>query len=108
LPRAIGLLVAAARKACHGGVMTYRRFAADDERVDRHKHSLRFNEVRVEKITLPRPLAMARGDALNLWVKDQLLGSGNQAYWSMFPEPVPDLVEKYDDERVRELEKVAA
>jgi hypothetical protein len=38
----------------------------------------------------------------------QLRGRGTDAYWRMFPEYVPDVVEKNDDERVRELEKIAA
>jgi hypothetical protein len=75
---------------------------------DRHTHSLRFDSLSEKRISLPRPLVTAAAiDARKIWVKDQLLAAGNEAYWRMFPDYVPDVVEKSDGEEVRELKKAA-
>jgi hypothetical protein len=73
------------------------------ELVDRHTHSLRFRPLPDAEITLPRPLVTASVDARRLWVKDELASFGNKAYWRMFSEHVPDLVDKGVEEEAREL-----
>jgi hypothetical protein len=42
-------------------------------------------------------------DARRLWVKDELASYGNKAYWRLFPDHVPDLVDKDEEEEAREL-----
>ena len=71
--------------------------------VDTHTHSLRFRRLGDASIILPRPLVTASVDARRLWAKDELASHGNAAYWRMFPDHVPDAVDKGAEEEVREL-----
>jgi hypothetical protein len=77
--------------------------AAFADLVDRHTHSLRFRPLPDPTITLPRALVTASVDARRLWVKDELASHGNKAYWRMFPDHVPDAVDKAVEEEAREL-----
>ncbi len=74
-----------------------------DELIDRHTHSLKFRPLSDTPIHLPRPLVTASVDARRLWVKDELASYGNKAYWRLFPDHVPDLVDKDEEEEAREL-----
>jgi hypothetical protein len=75
--------------------------------VDQHTHSLRFNPLEPMSISLPRPLVTASIDTRGLWVKDELASHGNTAYWHLFPEHVPEVVEKKAEEGARELKAAA-
>jgi hypothetical protein len=75
--------------------------------VDRHTHSLRFHPLPSVAIKLPPPLQAATGEARWLWLKDELTNYGNQAYWGMFPEHVPELIDKLVEEQTRELKAAA-
>ena len=74
---------------------------------DEHSHSLLFQRMADQTITLPRPI-IANADARLLWVKDQLASYGNSAYWKLFGEHVPDVVDKGFKDEARELDLVAA
>lgn len=71
--------------------------------VDEHTHSLRFQPRADATVTLPRSLVAASGEARRLWAKDALISHGNEAYWAMFPDHVPDFVDKSAEEEVRDL-----
>jgi hypothetical protein len=75
--------------------------------VQEHTHSLRFKPLDDVTATLPRPLVAASIDARRLWAKDELISHGNTAYWKMFPEYVPDAVDKGVEEETRELKAAA-
>ena len=74
---------------------------AFDELVDRHTHSLRLRPLPNRAITLPRPLATANVEARSAWVRDELAGTGNAAYWDMFPDHVPGEFRKTEKAEIK-------
>jgi hypothetical protein len=78
-----------------------------EQLLDRHTHSLRFEPLQSVPIKLPPPLQAAAGETRWLWLKDELLKFGNQAYWEMFPERVPEVIDKLVEEQSRELKAAA-
>ena len=66
----------------------------------RHTHSLRFQPLEDVAVEVPRPIFAASAEARRLSAKDELLSRGNEAYWRMFPEHVPDDVEKRVEEEL--------
>jgi len=58
-------------------------------------------------IRLPHA-ATASAEVRQLWAKDELASQGNAAYWRMFHDHVPDVIDKAISEEARELDKVAA
>jgi hypothetical protein len=74
---------------------------------DEHTHSLRFQRAAGKIIKLPRSIA-ANTDARLLWVKDQVRRYGDAAYWKLFGEDVPDVVDKGLKDEARELHLEAA
>jgi hypothetical protein len=71
-----------------------------------HTHSLRFHRLADAAIKLPRPI-ITNADARILWVKDQLSSYGNSAYWKLFGEHVPAVVDKGLIDEARELDHAA-
>ena len=69
-----------------------------------HTHSLHFQFKDGEEIKVPRPI-VANTDARLLWVKDQLNSYGNTAYWKLFGEHVPEVVDKGHKDEARELDQ---
>jgi hypothetical protein len=78
-----------------------------EQLVDRHTHSLRFHPLPNVSITLPRSLHAANSEARWLWLKDELTNYGNQAYWGMFSDHVPEVIDKLVQEETRELKAAA-
>jgi hypothetical protein len=63
----------------------------------KHALSLRFLRAKESLVVLPKPVKINL-EARKLWVKDELHGTGNKAYWNMFGEQVPFPVEKESKE----------
>ena len=74
---------------------------------DRHTHSLRFQPLPESSIKVPPAIIKASPDALRLWAKDVLTSRGNDAYWRMFSEQMPDDVDKHGEEETRQLRAAA-
>ena len=74
---------------------------------NRHMHSLRFQSLEDAAVKVPPAIVTASAEARRLWARDELLSRGNEAYWRMFPEHVPDVVDKSVEEETRELKAAA-
>jgi hypothetical protein len=69
---------------------------------DVHAYSLRFVPVENENVNVPRAV-IANTEARRLWVKDELSGRGNKAFWTLLGEHVPDVIDKSLKDEAREL-----
>jgi hypothetical protein len=78
-----------------------------EQLLDRHTHSLRFEPLQNVPIKLPAPLQAATSEARWLWLKDELSKYGNEAYWGMFSDDLPEVIDKLVAEQTRELKAAA-
>jgi hypothetical protein len=68
----------------------------------RHALSLCFRPLKNEDVEVPRSV-IVNGEARRLWAKDELSSHCNKAFWTLFGEHVPEVIDKSVMDEARAL-----